>query len=108
MSAQNEGPQCLNNQLSSLKDLKPNYTIKFINADNEELGTLDFNGQGLAFEGNAELSAIVFMDYVSKVFMGRLKDERNKVREECINILENAPEPDGVDCAEHIRKEIER
>lgn len=108
MSAQSDGPQCQNHQMSSLKDLKPNYSIKFINADNEDVGTMDFNGAGLAFEGNAEVSAIVFMDYVSKAFSERLKSERNKVREECIKILENAPEPDGIDCAEHIRKEIER
>lgn len=54
---------------------KPNYSLKFFNTENEEVGTLDFNGPGLAFEGNAELSAVVFIDWMAKTFESRLKEE---------------------------------
>lgn len=54
---------------------KSNHNITFTNADGHQVGTLDFNGPGLAFEGNAELSAIVFMDWVGKIFKARLEEE---------------------------------
>ena len=57
---------------------KPNHNIVFHNAEGYEVGTLDFNGPGLAFEGVANESAIVFMDWISKVFQQRLKDEYDR------------------------------
>lgn len=92
MSAQNEGPQCqvpyhgdeyiVPTETMSFELPKPNYNLKFFNKDHEEVATLDFNGPGLAFEGIADEAAIVFMDWISQAFIGRLKDERNKVRTE--------------------------
>jgi hypothetical protein len=66
------------NKLLSVGTIKPNYNMMFHNADGEQVGTLDFNGSGLAFEGNAELSAIVFIDWLAKMFDQRLKDEFDK------------------------------
>jgi hypothetical protein len=57
---------------------KPNHNITFRNAEGYEVGTMDFNGPGLSFEGVANESAIVFMDWISKVFQQRLKDEYDK------------------------------
>jgi predicted alpha/beta hydrolase len=57
---------------------KANHNITFHNAEGHEVGTLDFNGPGLAFEGVAEMSAIVFMDWVSKKFQARLQEEYDK------------------------------
>jgi len=57
---------------------KPSYNLKFFNQDGDEVGMLDFNGPGLAFEGVANESAIVFMDWVSQVFQQRLKDEYDR------------------------------
>jgi hypothetical protein len=57
---------------------KPNHNITFTNAEGYEVGTMDFNGPGLSFEGVADESAIVFMDWVSKVFQQRLKDEYDR------------------------------
>jgi hypothetical protein len=57
---------------------KPNHNITFTNADGHQVGTLDFNGPGLEFEGVANESAIVFMDWISRVFQQRLKDEYDK------------------------------
>jgi hypothetical protein len=58
--------------------LKPNHNITFTNNEGYEVGTMDFNGPGLVFEGIAEESAIVFMDWVSKVFHQRLKEEYDR------------------------------
>jgi hypothetical protein len=57
---------------------KPKYNLVFMNAEGYEVGALDFHGPGLSFEGVADLSAITFMDHVSKVFQQRLKDEYDK------------------------------
>ena len=57
---------------------KANHNITFHNAEGHEVGTMDFNGPGLYFEGNAEEGAIVFMDWISKIFQQRLKDEYDK------------------------------
>jgi len=57
---------------------KPNHNITFHNAEGYEVGTMDFNGPGLSFEGVADESAIVFMNWISKVFQQRLKDEYDK------------------------------
>ena len=57
---------------------KPKYNIIFHNNEGYVVGTLDFNGPGLYFEGNAEEGAIVFMDWISKIFQQRLKDEYDR------------------------------
>ena len=54
------------------------YNIVFHNSEDEEVGTLNFDGPGLSFEGLADLSAITFMDWVSKVFIERLQEEYNR------------------------------
>jgi hypothetical protein len=63
------------NKVLSIGNMKPNYNITFHNADGEQVGTLDFNGPGLIFEGNAEVSAIVFIDWIAQAFESRLKEE---------------------------------
>lgn len=55
-----------------------NNRLVFMNADGEEIGVMDFNGAHLTFEGNADESAIVFMDNISTVFQYRLMLEYNK------------------------------
>jgi len=62
----------------ALRDITPSYNIKFSNADNEQLGAIDFNGPGLTFEGNAELSAIIFIDWLAKTWSKRLQEEYDK------------------------------
>ena len=57
---------------------KPNHNITFTNAEGHEVGTMDFNGPGLVFEGIAEESAIVFIDWMAKTFVGRMKEEYDK------------------------------
>ena len=61
---------------------KPNYNIVFknnvgdaLNAEQVEIGRLDFNGGVMKFEGNADQSAMVFMDALATTFRGRLQDE---------------------------------
>ena len=62
---------------------KPDYNIIFHNtvgqpdgsAKQVQIGKIDFNGGVMKFEGNAEQSAMVFMDTLANTFQGRLKDE---------------------------------
>jgi len=55
--------------------MPPSYTICF-HKDGKQIGVLDFNGPAMVFTGDAEESAMVFMDHVARVFKGRLKQER--------------------------------
>ena len=57
---------------------KHNSKISFYNEDGDEIGVMDFNGPYMTFEGNADESAIVFMDCISTVFQYRLQLEYNK------------------------------
>jgi hypothetical protein len=57
---------------------KHNSKISFYNENGDEVGMMDFNGAYLSFEGNADESAIVFMDCISTVFQYRLKQEYDK------------------------------
>lgn len=66
----------------SIGNLKPNYNITFHRAgkdgwsNGEVIGGLDFNGPALKFEGDAEESAKVFIDWIARAFKGRLEEER--------------------------------
>jgi hypothetical protein len=76
-----EGGECQQKhteQSFSLELPKHNSVLKFFNQDGDEVGMLDFNGPGLAFEGVADLSAITFMDWVGKKFTARLQEEYDK------------------------------
>ena len=63
------------NKVLSIGTIEPKYNLMFHNAEGHVVGTMDFNGPGLAFEGNAEMSAIVFIDWIAKAFESRLKEE---------------------------------
>ena len=72
----------------SIAAFKPNHNITFNNQENKQVGTLDFNGPEMAFVGDADESAKVFFDFVSKYFDQRLKDEQTKELEACCELLE--------------------
>jgi hypothetical protein len=77
------GPECYvmkaeNMQGVSLQLPKPNYNLVFLDAEGNEVGVLNFEGPGLSFEGVADLSAITFMDHVSKQFQSRLQQEYDR------------------------------
>jgi hypothetical protein len=78
-----EGPECYAVKNETMHNVglqlpKPKHNLVFTNSEGHEVGTLDFDGPGLAFEGVANESAIVFMDWISKVFQQRLKDEYDR------------------------------
>ena len=65
-------------KMMSIGVAKPNYNITFqntIDGKQVEIGRIDFNGGVMKFEGNAEESAVKFMDHLSGSFNGRLKAE---------------------------------
>ena len=55
--------------------MQPNYVMQFKNPDGQIIGTLDFNGWVMTFEGAAEESAIKFFHLVSQMFSQRLDEE---------------------------------
>jgi hypothetical protein len=57
---------------------KHNSKISFYNKNGDEIGVMDFADNYLSFEGNAEESAIEFMEHLSTVFQYRLQLEYNK------------------------------
>jgi hypothetical protein len=69
--------------MATMAIAKPDYNICFNNSVSDEqgnmkqvqIGKIDFNGGTMKFEGNAEQSAIVFMDSLATTFQGRLKAE---------------------------------
>ena len=69
---------------SSFAFPKPNYSIYFHDKDNQTVGKIDFNGPTLVFEGDAEESAKVFIDWVAMAFEGRLKEEYQRGYEDCL------------------------
>ena len=66
-------------QIYTIGNLKPNYNITFNRNDEggtgKEVGKFDFNGPQMLFEGDAEESAKVFVDWVANTFKGRLIEE---------------------------------
>ena len=66
-----------------IANFKPNYNITFHNNHDtsglgQKVGSFDFNGPELVFEGDAAESAKVFIEWASRAFDGRLKEERAK------------------------------
>jgi len=49
--------------------------LTFMNENGDELGSLNFSGSALSFEGNAEQSALLFINIVDKLFQERLVHE---------------------------------
>lgn len=60
-----------------------NYTISFHNGT-EVVGKLDFNGPKMTFEGDVDESVALFVKGLSHWFDGRLKQEREAERRECV------------------------
>lgn len=76
-----EGPECKMKKVkkdASQTMLKYKDKIKFFTEDGDEVGTLDLNGPGLSFEGIADESAIIFIDWLSKVFAERMQEEYDR------------------------------
>ena len=77
-----------------IANFKPNYTITFHRVTEngfvtgDKVGSFDFNGPELKFEGDAEESAKVFIEWASRAFDGRLQEERAKELEACCSLLE--------------------
>jgi hypothetical protein len=62
----------------SFKPPKLGSKIHFMNQDGEEIGVLEFTSSCLAFDGNAEASAVVFMEQVGNLYQHRLRQEYSK------------------------------
>lgn len=72
---------------------KPNYCISFHRTDQygfgsgSRVGSLDFNGPEMKFEGEANESAQIFFDHLAKVFSQRLREEYDRGYEDAKKLL---------------------
>lgn len=69
----------LNVEAATLSNPKPNYVLAF-HKDNKQIGALDFNGAVMTFTGDADESALVFIQALNNAFAGRLKEEYERGR----------------------------
>lgn len=79
--SEHQGGECQQKHTEQTTTFKaPHHTnlLRFYSAEGDEVGVLDFNGPGLSFEGIADLSAVTFMDFVSKQFQARLIQEYDR------------------------------
>lgn len=60
-------------------NLKPDYHVQFHNGEGV-VGRLDFNGPGMTFEGEADESAKIFMNYLADSFKGRFELDDATIR----------------------------
>jgi hypothetical protein len=82
-----------------------NYSISFCN-NHGTVGTLDFNGPQMKFEGNADESVDAFVRAFNNWFDGRLKQEREAEREACAKFVEDWSYPKGcADCDQPMPQE---
>jgi len=82
-------------------DMKPIHTMTFHSTDGTVIGTLDFNGPSMKFEGSAEDSAKVFVNFVAEYSHQRLAEERDLCAKLCDDADENTH---LVDLADAIRR----
>ena len=61
-----------------------NCRMIFNRMDGTTIGTLDFSGPKMVFTGDAEDSAMIFMDHIARVFAGRLAKEYEAGRENAL------------------------
>lgn len=71
-----------------ISDLKPDNKITFSGLS-KVVGTLDFSGPAITFDGNADESAKVFFETLSNVFAERLEQERGGA------VVQASDVPDG-------------
>ena len=82
------------------------YNVEFQTAG-RRIGRLDFNSGVMAFEGDAEESAKVFFDALAEKFADRLKEEREKEREACAQLVDHLLCEGGGTYGDAIRARIE-
>jgi predicted dithiol-disulfide oxidoreductase (DUF899 family) len=85
---------------------KTDYNVEF-HIDGRRIGRLDFNSGVMVFEGDAEESAKVFFDALAEKFADRLKEEREKEREACAQLVDHILCEGGGTYGDAIRARIE-
>ena len=112
MEEQNKGKESMKEiteitdyPMMNIKDLVA-HNFVFHNGDHN-IGRLDFNGGVMVFEGDAEESAKIFFDFLAEKFADRLKEEREKEREACAQLVDHILCEGGGTYGDAIRARIE-
>ena len=66
---------------------KQNHNIVFHGPNGKEVGRFDFNGNELHFDGNADISAQVFIEWATRNWRDRLINEKLDVIKEVMDAL---------------------
>lgn len=64
---------------------KPNHMLTFHNKDQKKVGSFDFNGAEMHFEGDVSESGQIFVDWVANAFKTRLDEEYQRGRKDAMN-----------------------
>ena len=76
----------MNNNLK-IGSATPNYLLTFHN-NGKQVGTFDFNGEAMHFEGDVTESGRVFVDWVLNSFQQRIEDAVKAEREACAKVCD--------------------
>jgi hypothetical protein len=66
---------------------KQNHNIVFHGPNGKEVGRLDFNSGEMKFDGQADTSAAVFIEWARKTFNQRVLDDKREVLKEVMDAL---------------------
>jgi len=67
--------------------MKQNYNVVFHGPNGKEVGRFDFSGSELRFDGSADISAQVFIEWASRAYRERLIDEKLDVIKQVTDAL---------------------
>jgi hypothetical protein len=70
-----------------LGSLKPNHNIIFHGPGGKEIGRFDFNGDELQFDGQADTSAQVFIEWARRAFNDRVLEDKRSILKEVMDAL---------------------
>lgn len=70
-----------------LESMKPNNSVVFHGPNGKEVGRFDFNGEEMKFDGAADISAQVFVEWVARAFRERLTNEKCDVLKQVMDAL---------------------
>jgi hypothetical protein len=66
---------------------KQNHNIVFHGPNGKEVGRFDFNGGELKFDGQADISALVFIEWARKTFNERVLADKREMLKEVMDAL---------------------
>ena len=67
--------------------MKQNHNVVFHGPNGKEVGRFDFNGEQMKFDGQADVSAGVFIEWARKTFHARVLEDKRAILKEVMDAL---------------------